>query len=87
MKKNKDRYPYLTRQHGESPENWRSKCRSSSRGRPYMNTKPFGIEIPRPTYSAKDKSQLVPTIKGDQREVTQETPAISKGAAKYTGEW
>ena len=46
MKKNKDKYPYLARQHGQSPENWRSKSRSSSRGRPYMNTKPFGIETP-----------------------------------------
>ena len=42
MKKNKD--PYLTRQHGKSSENWRSKSRSSLRGRHYMIIKPFGIE-------------------------------------------
>ena len=68
MKKNKDKYPYLTRQHSQSPENWRSKTRSSTRGRPYMNTKPFGIEKPRPTYSAKDRADWTPQPKETKEE-------------------
>ena len=63
MMKNKDKYPYLTRQHGQSPENWRSKSISSSRGGPYMNTKPFGVKTSRPTCSAKDRADWTPQPK------------------------
>ena len=79
MTKNKDKYPYLRRQHGQSPENWRSKSRSSSRGRQYMKTKPFGIETPRPTYSVKDRADWTPQPKETKGGVMQETPTKCKG--------
>ena len=68
MKKNKDKYPYLIRHCGQSPENWRSKNRSSSRGRSYMNTKPFDTETPRLTYSTEDRADWIPQPKETKEE-------------------
>ena len=79
MKKNKDKYPYLTRHHDQSPENRRSKCRSTSRGRPYMNTKPFGIETPRPL-QCQDRADWAP----QPREIKEES---SRKHLQYTEDW
>ena len=39
-----------------------------SRGRPYMNTKPFGIETQRPTYSTKDRADWTQQPKETKKE-------------------